>query len=1335
MGDSAFDILTTMKIDEDKATFQELVSAFNTYYNTRKNVIIDRAKFNKRNQRQGEPIEEFIQDLHKLASECNFGALKDELIRDRIVVGVADDALSDELQSKAELTLEIAMQLSRQSEARKESRPFIRGDSSVDYMAQNKSKNMKMTYRPQHNKETCGYCGHEPHRREKCPAKRTVCSKCNKVGHYQAVCRSSFPKRNFHNKPRRVHELSEKEDSDTELAEVSFLGHVFSLQDEEHWSEEILVNNKPHRFKLDTGASVSVVGEKWASSQTLRKSSKSLRGPGGTKLVVIGAFQAQLSHKDKRITETLYVIKGQTCSLLSRSACSQLGLVARILEVRTNQTNFHEEFPELFKGLGKLDKPYHITVDPNVKPVCIYSPRKIPHPLKQKVQKEIEDMEKRGVISRVTEPTSWCSGIVAVPKQDGAVRICADLTQLNKAVRREPHPMFTVEESLAKLSGSKIFSKLDAKSGFWQIPLTEESKPLTTFITPIGRFCFNRLPFGISSASEIFQRAMSEILEGVDGVICHTDDILVHAPDKPTHDRTLREVLQRLKKAGLTLNEKCEFSKDSVKFLGHIIDATGVRIDPSKVEAINRFPQPTNIPELQRFMGMLNQQAKFIPNLAEITAPLRSLLRKDTTWTWDSQQEKAFQQAKTLIISPAVLAHYSLRRNTIIAADASNEGIGAVLYQTQDNGSRRPVCFISRSLTNAEKNYATIEKEALAVTWACERLTDYVLGRNFTVETDHKPLVPLLSSTELCKMPPRIQRFRLRLMRYNVKLTHVAGKDQTTADALSRAPAMPPSDADVNFLREVTTYAQQAIENLPATSHRLQEICDTQKGDPEISQVRTYCKNGWPAYMPHNTLMKQYWINRQHFSVVDDLLLFDNRLVIPRELRIDILNRLHEGHSGITKTRALASGSVWWPYISAQIEEMVNKCNICAIHRPEHKQPLLPSSFPERPWSRLGMDLFDFQGKTFIIVVDYYSRWVELRKLDNLSSGDTIAKLKSIFAVHGIPDLTVSDNGPQFASAEFRKFAAEFGFIHTTSSPRYPQSNGEAERAVRTVKHLLKKATDPYTALLLYRATPQHNGLSPSELLMGRKLKTKIPTLPSNLRPALPNQSMIREKEERYKEQQKRQFDKRYCARELPPLNVGDPVYIRDMNRPGEIVARHHNPRSFIIKTQQGTIRRNATHLVKLAPETANQSQNSQITFPSSPKSSPPIRPNTLLPVQANLQLQGSSSHQKEAPGLAGCQHPVSLPETNSFRQPTPSSLASPHLPTPQVESSSPQQQTLSPARPHRPTQHEAAPPRQQSTPHRTGPDPPTPSYLPTQEPLERSRSGRHIRRPQRLDL
>ena len=492
----------------------------------------------------------------------------------------------------------------------------------------------------------------------------------------------------------------------------------------------------------------------------------------------------------------------------------------------------------------------------------------------------------------------------------------------------------------------------------------------------------------------------------------------------------------------------------------------------------------------------------------------------------------------------------------------------------QPDGSKRPVSFISRSLTDAEKNYAVIEKEALVATWASGRFSEYILGTTYTIETDHKPLVSLLATKELHKLPPRIQRFRLRLMRYNPDVVHVPGKQQVTADALSRAPASEPTESDIAFVDDTLLMGRQAIVNLPASSTKLQDIIACQKTDPELKEVRNYCSLGWPAFMPHNPLLQLYWDNQRYLTMVDDLLLYNDRIVIPREMRLEMLDKLHKSHLEITKCRALAQTSIWWPNITSQIEEMVKKCSICAKLRPPTREPLLASSFPDQPWSRVAMDLFELKGKTFLLVVDYHSRWPEIRILDHLTSSAVITRLKSIFATHGIPDIVISYNGPQFASTEFQKFTKEYGFTNTTSSPRYPQSNGEAERSMQTVKNLLKKATDPYISLLLYRATPLQNGFSPSQLLMGRKLKTKLPSVPHKSPPQTPKITpLLLKKEELYREKQQQHYNSRHAARPLPKLQPGDSVHIRDLDRPGTITAQHTNPRSFMLNTEQGQVR------------------------------------------------------------------------------------------------------------------------------------------------------------------
>ena len=528
-----------------------------------------------------------------------------------------------------------------------------------------------------------------------------------------------------------------------------------------------------------------------------------------------------------------------------------------------------------------------------------------------------------------------------------------------------------MQENLAKLANARFFTKLDANSGFWQIPLDEESRLLTTFIPPVGRFAFNRSPFGITSAPEIFQRTMSKILQGTDGVVCHMDDVLIHGSTKEQHDSRVRVVLEKLRQTGVTLNDKCEFGKTQITFLGHIISAEGIRADPRKVEAVRKFTQPTNVHDMQRFQGMVNQLAKFVPGLSEVNAPLRKLLCKDNDFVWGPSQEAAFTKIKEMLLSDIVLMHYDMSQPIVIAADAAKSGIGAVLLQVQNDGSRRPVSFASRSLTETEQRYAVIEKEALAATWACEQFSDYVLGLQFTLETDHKPLVPILGAKDLANMPLRIQRLRMRLMKFDYLIQYVAGKLQVIADALSRAP-LKSKDVHAVQAHETDTHAKSLLD-LPATPHKLLEIEQNQKQDAVLTEIRKYCSDGWPGYMPHNPILRPYWEQRQHFNIVDNLLLYDDRIVIPQVMRLEVLDSIHQGHLGITKCCARARQAIWWPGLSVQIQQMVAKCSVCAKLLPTPHEPLIPSSMPNRPWERVAMDLCYQDGGTYIVVVDYFS--------------------------------------------------------------------------------------------------------------------------------------------------------------------------------------------------------------------------------------------------------------------------------------------------------------------------------------------------------------------------
>lgn len=403
---------------------------------------------------------------------------------------------------------------------------------------------------------------------------------------------------------------------------------------------------------------------------------------------VIGNFQ----HGDLTVNQSVYVVEDLQKPLLGRPAIESLQVLNRIGAV--DKQSPVDEFHHLFEGLGKLSQPYTTKLQEGAQPYSLSAARRVPLPLMDAVKKELERMENLGVISRVNEPTEWCAGMVPVPKKNGQVRICVDLTRLNKSVQRERHQLPAVEQVLAQLTGAKVFSKLDANSGFWQIPLAPESALLTTFITPFGRYCFHRLPFGITSAPEHFNRRISDILTGAQGVVSMTDDILVFGKDQDEHDVRLREALKRIEEAGLTLNrDKCQFSKSCVHFLGQMVDSSGIHPDPDKVSAIRRVKEPCNISDVRRFLGMCNQMSKFIPNLADKTKVLRELLLKGTEWTWEQAQKEAFNSLKEILSTAPVLSLYDPNAETTVSADASNYRLGAVLLQTQSGGEVKPIAL------------------------------------------------------------------------------------------------------------------------------------------------------------------------------------------------------------------------------------------------------------------------------------------------------------------------------------------------------------------------------------------------------------------------------------------------------------------------------------------------------------------------------------------------------------------------------------------------------------------------------------------------------------------
>lgn len=1206
MGDKADDILATLGLSaDDIKKYKAVKEAFDKYFICKYNVIYERARFNKRCQEPGESAEAFISAVYKLAEHCQYGLLQDEMIRDRLVVGIRHNGLSEKLQMDRELTLEKAVTTIRQHEEIKKQQHIVRETNITDKKEANVDllKFKKQSYKDtqtrktaygkgqkdfQKGRKSCGRCGKAPaHSLNNCAAREAECRKCRKKGHFAAVCRSG-----------RVAAILENEEEDT-----LFLGAVSTGNNPKTWKKTLKVNGRDITFKLDTGADVTVIPATVYSREQhgpLTKATIPLCGPSNEPLKVRGQFEGVMEYKDRTTTQPVYVVQKLATPLLGFPAISELQLMHLVDSVGKLEADMKRQYPKVFTGLGCLKGEYRIKLKEDAKPYALSLPRRVPLPLHDKVKVELQRMEKMGVIMPIEEATDWCAGMVVAPKPRGKIRICSDMTHLNEYVCRERHILPAVDETLAKLAGATVFTKLDATAGFWQIPLHPESVPLTTFITPFGRYCYKRLPFGISSAPEHFQKRLTQMLTGLEGTVCHADDILIFGSTREQHDHRLHDVLERLQKEGLTLNnDKCQFAVDKVMFLGHLVSAQGIAADPGKIKAITEMPTPKDAAEVKRFVGMVNYVGKFSPRIAELTQPLRDLLKADTDWVWGSAQQRAFDELRKELSSPTVLAQYCLNRETKVAADASSFGLGGVLSQKQPSGEWRPVAFISRSMTDTERRYAQIEKEALALTWACERFQSYLVGMDFLIQTDHKPLISLLGSRALDDLPPRILRFRLRLLRFTYKIEHVPGKKLITADALSRAPIQaPPTPEDMRLEEDVCVSINLIMEQLPASEQRLVQIRTAQDTDDVCVRLKNMVQTGWPlsrkALPPQ---LQQYWQYHQDLLVVDGLLMKGERLVIPVTMQEEMLNKLHDGHQGMTKCAARAQQSIWWPGLTKQIKQKVENCVICAREAHNAPEPLLTTPLPDRPWQRVAADLFQWSNAMYLVVVDYFSRFIEVANLTSTTTAHVTEKLKSIFARHGVPETVVTDNGPQFSAIEFAAFARDYDFTHMTSSPRYPQSNGEAERAVRTVKSLLKKGEDPYKALMAYRATPLSHGSSPAQLLMGRNIRTPLPISQEKLQPRWPDIQAFRRKDQDLKEKQASWFNKRHNTRTRQELRPGQRVWVKNTKETGTVSGPAQTPRSYNIDLPSGSLRRNRSH-IRVIPETPKETRSGRIIRP-----------------------------------------------------------------------------------------------------------------------------------------
>ena len=537
--------------------------------------------------------------------------------------------------------------------------------------------------------------------------------------------------------------------------------------------------------------------------------------------------------------------------------------------------------------------------------------------MKTEVEKELQRLVQEGILEPV-ELSEWAAPIVTVLKKDrSGVRICGDFRQtVNPVSRLDRYPIPRVEDLLATLAKGESFSKIDLSHAYQQLPLDEESRQYVVINTHKGLFRYTRLPFGVSSAPGIFQRV---IIQGIPGVVAYLDDILITGSTYAEHLAALKEVLSRLQKAGLRVKrEKCQFMMPSVTYLGYRIGTEGIHPLPEKVQAIKEAPRPTNPSELKAYLGILTYYSKFLPKMSTVLAPLYRLLRKDVPWQWTNQEEKAFVASKDLLTSSQLLVHFDPKLKLILACDASAYGVGAVLAHQLPDGSERPIAYASRSLSQAERNYSQLEKEGLACVFGVKRFHTYVFGHTFELVTDHKPLLSLFSEAKASssQASARIRRWSLFLSSYEYTLRFRGTQSHGNADALSRLPA--PMEPDITEQLPELVLLMEHLEDSPVTAQHIQAWT---RRDPSLFPVVQALQQGWPED-PTPELVP-FHSRRNELSLFDGCILWGSRVLVPQKRRKAVLQELHVGHPGMSRTKSLTRMYIWWPGLDADIEKIV----------------------------------------------------------------------------------------------------------------------------------------------------------------------------------------------------------------------------------------------------------------------------------------------------------------------------------------------------------------------------------------------------------------------------
>lgn len=1140
--------------DPEMLTYSEITNKLATHFDATRNEYSESKRFRETTQRQGENVANFALRLKQAAAYCNYGEFLDRMLREQLVFGLEAREMCDKIIAKKPKTFSEAYEIAHALEATrnateevktpgvnqlepthkigyekphlKKSGKQVSGECKHRYHDHQMTSSQRNNQTRQGNQRTCAGCG-EAHMRSQCRFRNAECNKCGKKGHISRVCRSCA----------QTNQVCDSEDPTEEIDMVRQLNKLEFIGSIPYTDQRILdvkIDGATVEMEFDTGSPCAIMCKdvfgKINPNFELQATDRKFASYTGHPINCIGRTQVTVTMGATTKQLYLYVVNEDHDTLFGREWIEAFVHEIPFEKLFTKTTSVHHtsiaasptmdqqkqldklltHYSDVFSDTpGKLSgPPVKMKLKPGATPIFSRA-REVPFALRDAYAREIDTKIASGFYKRV-DHSEWASTTHIVAKKNGKIRITGNYKPtLNPKILIDEHPIPKVEHLFNKLKGATLFCHLDVVDAYTHLEVDEEFSHALTLNTPThGLIRPTRAVYGAANIPAIWQRRMETVLQDLPNVVNFFDDIIVYADQFDNLLKALTATLDRFRSHGIKLNRaKCSFAEPVLEALGHKVDASGVHKSDAHIRAVRDAPKPSTPEELQLFLGKATYYNAFIPDLSTRDRPLRDMLLKDP-FKWTLEGTQAYLDIKETLTSPKVLMLYDPSLPLLLAVDASKTGLGAVLSHRLNNGQERPIAYASRTLSATEQRYPQIDKEALAIVWAVQKFFNYLYARHFTLITDHKPLTQILhpekSLPVLCIS--RMANYADYLANFDYDVIFKASKANANADYCSRTP-LPPTIKRISKLcssqgkdeaEDFDEFDKFVVHQTTQLPIRAEVIARETRKDFHLGKIVQLLETG-------QNLARHHYKNPEvQYTLAANCLMFEHRVVIPPTLKEAILKDLHAAHLGMVKMKGIARSFVFWPGIDADIERVAKSCTGCATHG--HAPPKFREhhwEYPKAPWERIHIDYAGpIEGTMLLIIVDAYSKWLEVKTTSSATATSTITILDELFTSYGCPITVVSDNGRQFVSEEFTNFLRESGVkYHKLTAAYHPSTNGQAERYVQTVKdalHAMKSTKgslkrDLNVFLRQYRRAPHTTtGMSPARLFLGRELRTRM---------------------------------------------------------------------------------------------------------------------------------------------------------------------------------------------------------------------------------------------------